>query len=365
MTLLCFILALTSSSKAVGPPQVTPYAVAAGAVQPSPISQKPLSQQVQAINPSPTQIVTSSVSNHVDSAQYPALSIARSTESKLPEGFSTLTASQQSTVQCSVPMSSIQSEDVIETILTSSALDSSTQPTESITAFSQSGVSIASSLAASIAMNHSPADSITVAPPGSLSDPLHLPTDYGTKSRMFDGTNASSVPGTTKPPPQTQEVHLQPLLGVAPLGHVPLVRGRMNQLNMLEAAFHHLPQRQDCERMKPRNAVPIAPYHHHPPPPHIDTLEFFQKLATETLFFIFYYQEGTRAQYLAAKALKKQSWRFHTKYMMWFQRHEEPKTITDEYEQGTYIFFDYEKWSQRKKEGFTFEYRYLEDKDLP
>uniref|UniRef100_A0A8C2UR70 CCR4-NOT transcription complex subunit 3 n=1 Tax=Chinchilla lanigera TaxID=34839 RepID=A0A8C2UR70_CHILA len=81
------------------------------------------------------------------------------------------------------------------------------------------------------------------------------------------------------------------------------------------------------------------------------------------------------AQYLAAKALKKQSWRFHTKYMMWFQRHEEPKTITDEFEQvsslptgvpvaGTYIYFDYEKWGQRKKEGFTFEYRYLEDRDL-
>jgi CCR4-NOT transcriptional regulation complex NOT5 subunit len=43
--------------------------------------------------------------------------------------------------------------------------------------------------------------------------------------------------------------------------------------------------------------------------------------------------EGTKAQYLAAKALKKQSWRFHTKYMMWFQRHEEPKIINEEFEQ--------------------------------
>ena len=92
--------------------------------------------------------------------------------------------------------------------------------------------------------------------------------------------------------------------------------------------------------------------------------------------------QGTKAQFLAAKALKKQSWRFHTKYMMWFQRHEEPKTITDEYEQvsrvslplrssdrllsrlqGTYIYFDYEKWGQRKKEHFTFEYCFLEDRD--
>lgn len=32
--------------------------------------------------------------------------------------------------------------------------------------------------------------------------------------------------------------------------------------------------------------------------------------------------------------------------------------------QGTYIYFDFEKWGQRKKEGFTFEYRYLEDREL-
>ena len=131
------------------------------------------------------------------------------------------------------------------------------------------------------------------------------------------------------------------------------------------------------------------------PPQGSDTIDFFQRLSTETLFFIFYYMEGTKAQYLAAKALKKQSWRFHTKYMMWFQRHEEPKIINDEFEQvreilnrtaplvatlnrhtrlhmtlmtpllqGTYIYFDYEKWGQRKKEGFTFEYRFLEDRDL-
>lgn len=36
----------------------------------------------------------------------------------------------------------------------------------------------------------------------------------------------------------------------------------------------------------------------------------------------------------------------------------------DSFSQGTYIYFDYEKWGQRKKEGFTFEYRYLEDRDL-
>lgn len=54
--------------------------------------------------------------------------------------------------------------------------------------------------------------------------------------------------------------------------------------------------------------------------------------------------EGTKAQFLAAKALKKQSWRFHTKYMMWFQRHEEPKVINEEYEQvnARFAFLQFE-----------------------
>ncbi|CAC5378683.1 unnamed protein product [Mytilus coruscus] len=137
---------------------------------------------------------------------------------------------------------------------------------------------------------------------------------------------------------------------------------------MLEAAYHHLPHPSDSERIRhylPRHPFPTPTYYPQLPPPHADSVDyFFQRLSTETLFFIFYYMEGTKAQYLAAKALKKQSWRFHTKYMMWFQRHEEPKTITEDFEQGTYIYFDYEKWAQRKKEGFTFEYRYLEDRDL-
>ena len=48
--------------------------------------------------------------------------------------------------------------------------------------------------------------------------------------------------------------------------------------------------------------------------------------------------------------------------MTWFQRHEEPKKVTEEFEQGTYIYFDYESgWSQRKKSDFVFEYCYLED----
>ncbi|RXN31753.1 CCR4-NOT transcription complex subunit 3-like protein [Labeo rohita] len=172
---------------------------------------------------------------------------------------------------------------------------------------------------------------------------------------------------TTAPQPAVSEVNLPPSLGACPLGPTPLTKEQLYQQAMQEAAWTHMPHPSDSERIRQylmRNPCPTPPFHHQVPPHHSDSIEFYQRLSTETLFFIFYYLEGTKAQYLSAKALKKQSWRFHTKYMMWFQRHEEPKTITDEFEQGTYIYFDYEKWGQRKKEGFTFEYRYLEDRDL-
>ena len=66
--------------------------------------------------------------------------------------------------------------------------------------------------------------------------------------------------------------------------------------------------------------------------------------------------------FLAAKELKRQSWRFHVKYLTWFQRHSEPQAITEEYEQGVYVYFDWEgSWCQRKKSDFRFEYRYLSE----
>lgn len=202
----------------------------------------------------------------------------------------------------------------------------------------------------------------------------------------------------------TSEAHIPPLLGVAPLGPVPLQKEHQLQFQMMEAAYYHMPHPSDSERLRsylPRNTCATPPYYqqvHHTwfiifytmrffrtpsliicdslifspckyhlgrnyinnftviapfnahitkthtcwldqvQLPHSDTVEFFQRLSTETLFFIFYYMEGSKGQYLAAKALKKQSWRFHTKYMMWFQRHEEPKVINEEYEQVSKLF---------------------------
>lgn len=148
-------------------------------------------------------------------------------------------------------------------------------------------------------------------------------------------------------------------------------------LQMLEAAFFKLPQPKDSQRVKnytPRHpAVTPASY----PQTRAEILEnpaFWERLGmdqfgTDTLFFAFYHQQNTYQQYLAARELKRQSWRYHRKYNTWFQRHEEPKVTTDEFEKGTYVYFDFhitddnqqQGWCQRIKTDFTFEYNYLED----
>ena len=114
---------------------------------------------------------------------------------------------------------------------------------------------------------------------------------------------------------------------------------------LLNASRATCPDVFDAE--KPRYYTPQTKYNtprFYPQEPAviIDNPTLYEKIDTDTLFYIFYYRQGTYQQYLAAKSLKTQSWRFHKQYQTWFQRHEEPKNITEEYEQGTYRFFDYE-----------------------
>lgn len=138
--------------------------------------------------------------------------------------------------------------------------------------------------------------------------------------------------------------------------------------NMLDSSFKYVPRLHDSDEpdfYTMENAYPTPSYYPEEPQKTYENPEIFKKYDVDTLFFIFYYQQGTYQQYLAARELKRQSWRFHKKYHTWFQRLEEPKHITDEYEQGTYIYFDYEGlWCKRKKSEFKFEYCYLEDADL-
>lgn len=116
---------------------------------------------------------------------------------------------------------------------------------------------------------------------------------------------------------------------------------------ILQASQETCPEPLDADR--PQHYRPTFKYNtpaHYPQ----DVLPIFddpalydnQRMETDTLFYIFYYRQNTYQQWLAARALKNQSWRFHKQYQTWFQRHEEPKAITEEFEQGTYRFFDYE-----------------------
>ncbi|XP_062211960.1 general negative regulator of transcription subunit 3-like isoform X2 [Phragmites australis] len=150
---------------------------------------------------------------------------------------------------------------------------------------------------------------------------------------------------------------------------------QLYNLQMLEAAYHKLPQPKDSERAKnyvPRHPAVTPASYPQIQAPIVSNPTFWERigsdtLATDMLFFAFYYQQNTYQQYLAARELKKQSWRFHRRYNTWFQRHVEPQVTTDEYERGSYVYFDFHVtddgsgWCQRIKNDFTFEYNYLED----
>jgi len=134
---------------------------------------------------------------------------------------------------------------------------------------------------------------------------------------------------------------------------------------MLSASIASAPDALDAlapRNYKPKHPIRTPPYYPQELDPVFDDPRLYSRIDPDTLFYVFYYKQETYQQYLAAKALKDQSWRFHKQYQTWFQRHEEPKTITEEFEQGTYRFFDYEStWMNRRKADFKFAYKFLED----
>ncbi|KAG0481287.1 hypothetical protein HPP92_012145 [Vanilla planifolia] len=161
------------------------------------------------------------------------------------------------------------------------------------------------------------------------------------------------------------------------LGGTDTMHDRNYNLQMLEAAFSKLPQPKDSELVKnyvPRHPVATPAYYPQTQAEIIENPAFWVRIGSdpiemETLFFAFYYQQNTYQQYLAARELKRHFWRYHTKYNLWFQRYLEPKITTDEFERGTYVYFDfrfaddnqYKGWCKRIKDDFTFEYSFLED----
>lgn len=137
----------------------------------------------------------------------------------------------------------------------------------------------------------------------------------------------------------------------------------------------------------------------------LDSLEFYCRLSSDILFFIFYYLEvwksertfvgliqnpfffpgfqvsvdGCQSVEIEIVALSHQTFdlvpalrraqdhfgRLRAGKFVWFNfwfffAYADLFSL----HQGTYIFFDYHSWTQRKQDNFKFEYIFLEDKDL-
>ncbi|CAM6088959.1 unnamed protein product [Calypogeia fissa] len=210
--------------------------------------------------------------------------------------------------------------------------------------------------------NHDTFD-VSVGGPGSLEDFRELPRDVDFSPGLVAPVQ-SSVMGR-------QNMNLG-AIGDKQLGANSALHDQQYNKDALASAYLNIPQHQDSERPKsyiPRNPAVAPSSYPQVPVPITDNPALWEHLDTEILFFAFYFQQGTYQQYLAARELKKHSWRYHKKYNTWFQRHEEPKITTDEFEQGTYVYFDFhivhddhqQGWCQRIKTEFTFEYSYLED----
>lgn len=144
---------------------------------------------------------------------------------------------------------------------------------------------------------------------------------------------------------------------------------RLNDVNTLHGALEiglaGAPDPRDAERPRyyhPRTPYQTPAYYPQQPHPALDNKDIYSRMDLDTLFFIFYYKTNTYEQWCAAKELKRQSWRYHKQYLTWFQRLSQPQAITDEYEQGMYVYFDWENgWATRKKSDFRFEYYYLSE----
>ncbi|KAG1667352.1 hypothetical protein FOA52_001412 [Chlamydomonas sp. UWO 241] len=153
---------------------------------------------------------------------------------------------------------------------------------------------------------------------------------------------------------------------------MPATMSMQSAKNVLESVFQRcMPQPGDTDwrRTGPRHPAQVPASFPRQQHPVVDNPALFRRLDPECLFFAFYFQPDSYQQFLAAGELKRQSWRFHKHHHAWFQRFTEPTVTSDEYEQGAYVYFDYNivhddmqtGWCYRRKENFTFRYDALED----
>eukprot|EP00963_Diacronema_lutheri_P013430 scaffold2636_cov340-Pavlova_lutheri.AAC.92 len=244
-------------------------------------------------------------------------------------------------------------------------------------------------------------ESIDVTPGQAPAPPVGLYAGQAARGVGASGSTAYSLNERASMPPAVGEPQAVQSTGAFPQAHLPpaspgrrpvlkdgmpLEEGKEPAVKPppvgLEAWRQNVPLPRDGEFRKrqtltknpvvPPNLIPAS--YPKTPLPSIDSPAFFQRLGLDGVFFAFYYQQGTLQQYLAAKLLKAQGWRFHTKFGAWFMRSAPPVAVTEKLEAGPYIYFDptftrdtkdgapsLDGWCQRSKNEMVFEYSYLED----
>ncbi|WVQ81648.1 hypothetical protein IAT38_003773 [Cryptococcus sp. DSM 104549] len=211
--------------------------------------------------------------------------------------------------------------------------------------------------------------------------PVAVPPGYGMpqQQQQLGGQGESSRQGAFPGPVPSQpgQPGLQGVQQAGVLGNLmqsfevakEMSKRRSDDANELHAAlegsYANIPQQLDAEPPRyyhPKNPIKTPSYYPQSRLPILEDKSIYSRLELDQLFYIFYYMTGTYEQWLAARELKKQSWRFHKQYLTWFQRAHNPQAITGDYEQGGYYYFDWENsWCQRRKSDFRFEYRWLSD----
>lgn len=129
-----------------------------------------------------------------------------------------------------------------------------------------------------------------------------------------------------------------------------------NKLDAQDSIGKHIQYTPRMVWHNPRHDFPSSPLNK------FTNISLFDKLSLDTLFFIFYFQQGTFQQFMSIQELKKKKWLFHKKCFAWFYKRSDSKLITEDAEIADYIYFDFEKdWCQKVKNDFTFEFIHLDN----
>ncbi|KAI9626368.1 hypothetical protein KEM48_010427 [Puccinia striiformis f. sp. tritici PST-130] len=125
----------------------------------------------------------------------------------------------------------------------------------------------------------------------------------------------------------------------------------MNEMTkIIETGISGLPQIQDAEKpyyYAPRNPYPTSS--HYPQHP----------MAFEKRPLVW---NDIEVEISSCKRIEETCLEIHKYYLTWFQRAKNPEEMADDYEKGSYTYFDWEAdWLLRTKTPFQFDYKHLED----